>query len=258
MEYPLNHPWGLGLLLLLGLVAVNEIGRRIGGTPAKQQDETDKEQRVALRDALFVLLSLLLGFTLALAVPRYDTRRTLLIDEANAIGTTYLRAGTLPPPYRDRAERLLREYVDARLEFLDAGLDHPRFEAALARAKRVQSELWAIVLAVTQTERTPVVVAFMNSLNEVIDLDAKRVAAGENRIPQTLWVMILCVALLATFIRGMTQQRRFWLTLMLSPLTIALVVALIAELDTPRSGLIRVDHRTLLRLKADVQAPPGQ
>jgi hypothetical protein len=256
MEYLLNHPWRMGVLLLLVLMAVDEIARRTGVKSELEQDENRREQIKALRDSSFVLMSLLAGFTLALSVPRYDERRQLVIDEANAIGTTYLRAGTLPEPYRKNVERLLREYVDVRLDIRDVGMDVTRLQAGIARSKQLQNELWENVIALSQTERSAVLVAFMNSLNEVIDLDAKRLAAMENRVPRTVWFLIFSVALFATFMRGMTQKHRFWMTLVLSPLMIALVVALIADLDSPRSGLIRVDQRPMLRLKADVQALP--
>lgn len=96
---------------------------------------------MAIRDGLFILAGLLFGFTLALAAPRFAERRSLLIDEANAIGTAYLRAGTLPPSNRDRAQQLLRQYVDTRLDFDGEGSDAARLSQATDRAKRLQGQL---------------------------------------------------------------------------------------------------------------------
>jgi|SRR5881394_1101077 len=138
-----------------------------------------------IRDGLFVLVSLLLGFTLALASPRYAEPRLLLVEEAVSIGTTYLRASTLPQTYREHSLRLLREYVDARLDLDNAGLDGARFAEVTSRSERIQEELWADAASLSQT-------------------DCSAVAAG--------------------------------------------VVALIADLDTPSSGLIRLDQRAMQRL----------
>ena len=88
----------------------------------------------------------------------------------------------------------------------------------------------------------------------MIDLHEKRVSALENRIPGSVWLLIFSVSFIALFTRGLTLAGRFWLTLVLAPLTIAIVVALIADLDTPSSGLIRLDQRAMIRLKADIAA----
>jgi len=94
----------------------------------------------------------------------------------------------------------------------------------------------------------------MNSLNEIIDLHERRVSALENRIPVSIWLLIFCVSTIAIFSRGLTLARRFWMTVVLAPLTIAIVITLIADVDTPSSGLIRLDERAMLRLKADMNS----
>jgi hypothetical protein len=97
MTYLLNEPWLLGLLFAVTAAGAIELGRRTAAYTHIHDDANRKDQMVAIRDGLFVLVSLLLGFTLALAVPRYNERRTLLVEESLSIGTTYLRAGMLPP-----------------------------------------------------------------------------------------------------------------------------------------------------------------
>jgi hypothetical protein len=101
---------------------------------------------------------------------------------------------------------------------------------------------------VAQIDRTAVTAAYMNSLNQTIDLHEKRVAAFENRVPVPIWLLITCVSAIAVFSRGMTITSRFWLTLVLVPITIAIVVGLIADLDAPSTGLIRLDQRAKQRL----------
>jgi len=254
---PFNHPWELGLVLAIVLAAAIDLGWRTAAYCHIQDDSNRKDQMTAIRDGLFVLVSLLLGFTLALAAPRYAERRSLLIEEAISIGTTYLRAGTLPQPYRDHSQQLFRDYVDTRLDLDKSGLDSVLLNDASSRSKRIQEELWADAQALAQTDRSALTAVYLNSLNETIDLHEKRVAAFENRIPRPIWVLILSISIITVFTRGLTLARRFWLTLVLAPVSIAIVVALIADLDTPTSGLIRLDQRAMLRLKADLTRPPA-
>jgi hypothetical protein len=254
MEYLVNHPWQFGFLLAILLSISIEIGYRVALRSHIAENPDREEQVVAIRDGLFVLVSLLLGFTLALAAPRFAERRSLLVDEAVSIGTTYLRAGTLPQPYHDHSQQLLRQYIEARIDLDNAGLDATRITAASNLSKRIHHQLWADVLAVSQTDRTAITAAYVNSLNETFDLHEKRVAALENRIPYSIWMLIIFVSLITVFARGLTLTRRFWLTLVLIPLTIAIVVALTDDLDTPSAGLIRLDQRAMQRLASDLGA----
>jgi hypothetical protein len=255
MGFLLNHPWPLGLFTAILLAAVIEAGYQTAVRSRIQEDTNRKDQMVAIRDGLFVLVSLLLGFTLALSAPRFADRRALIIDEANAIGTTYLRAATLPQPNRDQAQQLLRQYVDARLDLDSAGLDYDRRKETIERSQRIQGQLWEGITEVTKNDRSAISASYMSSLNQTIDLHEKRLSAMENRIPRTVWLLIFSVSMIAVFTRGLTLAGRFWLTLVLAPLTIAIVIALVADLDTPSSGLIRLDQRSMLRLKAEINRP---
>jgi len=252
MESVFNHPWELCLLLGTTLAVVLDLGRRIAVRYQIEQAPQRKEQMGTIRDGLFILVSLLLGFTLTLAASRFGERRSLLVEEAISIGTTYLRASTLPQPYRDHSKQLLREYVDTRLELDSVGVNTSQLNEAVSRAKRLQEDLWLDAATVAQNDRTAITAVYVNSLNETIDLHEKRVAAFENRVPQSIWLLIISISLIAVFTRGSTLTTRFWLTLVLLPITIAIVVSLIADLDSPSRGLIRLDRRALQRLKGDM------
>ena len=254
MEAMFDYPWEVGLTLAIILAFVLELGRRCARYFKVEEVPQRKEQMGTIRDGLFILVSLLLGFTLTMATSRFVERRSLLVEEAVSIGTTYLRAATLPQPYRDHSRQLLREYVDTRLEVGNEFHDPSQYNDALQRAKHLQEDLWIDAATVAQNDRTAITAAYVNSLNETIDLHEKRIASFENRIPPPVWLLIIAVSLIAVFTRGSTLATRFWLTLILLPITIALVVALIADLDTPSRGLIRLDQRALQRLKADVNA----
>ena len=105
-------------------------------------------------------------------------------------------------------------------------------------------------------DRTAITAVYLNSLNETIDLHEKRIASFENRVPRPVWLLIISTSLIAVFTRGSTLASRFWLGVILIPITIAIVVALIADLDTPDRGLIRLDQRSLQRLKTDISVVP--
>jgi hypothetical protein len=255
IHFLFDHPWELGLLTWLSLALVIEAGYQSSKRFGIEAHDDHKAEIKAVHDGILLLVSLLLGFTLAQATPRHAERRVLFVDEANAIGTTYLRAGTLPQPYRNQAQQLLRKYVDERLEFDSAGLNQSRATRALIRARQIQEQLWQGLIEVNKQGPSVATVAYMNSLNELIDLDEKRIAALENRIPASAWLLIYCASTVAAFTRGLSLVRRFWITLVIVPLTIGLAVALIADLDTPRSGLIQIDERAMQRLQAEMRAP---
>jgi hypothetical protein len=195
------------------------------------------------------LLAFLLAFTFGLAASRFDTRRTLVLDEANAIGTTYLRAALLPEPHRTEIRTLLRDYVDLRLEAVQPGMTVP----AQARSEEVQGRLWKQAVIVAEKKPTPITGLFIQSLNEVIDLHAKRVTLGmRNRIPITIWGALYFTAMLAMtglgYFAGLTSTTRSLAALALV-VTFSGILWLIADLDRPQEGLLRVSQQALIDLR---------
>jgi len=159
-------------------------------------------------------------------------------------------------PNSIQAQQLLRQYVDARLDEDGADLDVARAAQANHRVKQIQEQLWQGSVDATKTDRSAVAGAYLSALTQVIDLHEKRVASFENRVPLSVWFLIFAVSAIAVFNRGLTLARRFWLTVLLAPLTIAITVTLIADLDTPSSGFIRIDQRPMLRLRAEMHDQP--
>ena len=149
----------------------------------------------ALQSAVLVLLALLLGFTFAMAVSRFDTRKGLVLEEANAIGTTSLRAQFLSEPQRSEALALLRQYVSARLDFYGAGIDQVRLEAASAAAQGIMNRLWALaVTAAAADPRSVPTGLFAQSLNDLIDANEKRRVALDNHVPEAVVYLLLLVS----------------------------------------------------------------
>ena len=195
------------------------------------------------------LLAFLLAFTFGMAASRFDTRRGLVLDEANAIGTTYLRAALLPEPHRTEIRTLLRDYVDLRLEAVQPGMTVPARE----RSEELQSRLWAQAVVVAEKQPTPITGLFIQSLNEVIDLHAKRVTMGlRNRIPLTIWVALYSTAILAMagvgYYSGLSSTTRSLATLALA-IAFSGILCLIADLDRPQEGLLKVSQQAMVDLR---------
>jgi len=252
----LENPLGLFAMVFVGLVAAVEIGFRAAAHAAVRNDEARHEQAVASRDTLGILLSLLLGFTLAMALPRFDLRKQLVIDEANAIGTASLRSQILPEPARNNMRELLGQYADTRIVFSTTSLIKSELDPVLKRSSQLQSQLWEQAAAAARENSGPVMALFLSSINDVIDLGEKRLAAVENRIPISIWVMLLLISVLTCLTFGYSARSRFWMVSVISPLMIAIVMWLIADLDSPRSGLIRADYSSLVRARNDLRNAP--
>lgn len=258
MLFLLRDQWHVVLILAALLIAFAEAGFRVGQRFQGSVDEPSRGQITTIEGAVLGLLGLLLGFTFAMTVSRYDLRKQLVLGEANAIGTTYLRAGFLPEPRAAEARDLLRRYVDVRIEFYRAGTDKARLEAALDRGKRLQTELWTRASAAARDDAHSIPTGlFIQALNETIDLDAKRVAALENHVPDTVWVLVLLVAALATLSLGYGSGlggHRIGLPMFVTPLLITAVITIVVDMDRPRRGLIQVSQDSMIRLRADLNA----
>src|SRR5262249_1666294 len=241
--------WIMFPILVIALLALSEFGWRLGLARSRAKPETKDGGSVPA--AVLTLLGLLLGFTFAMAISRHDTRRELVVQEANSIGTTALRARLLPEPQAANVARLLREYVPLRIEAHRATQFSPRFadlaKSSADRHYRFGNE----AVAAAAKQPTPIIASFIASLNETIDYEATRIAAKRNRVPGAVWLLLSSVAgcgmWLTGWEAGMSRGHPF-LARFLFPLLIAVAIALITDIDTPRSGFITLDERPLLEL----------
>jgi hypothetical protein len=249
----LNNPLLLFFSMLVALTVMEELGVSLAARSGVSKDSEHHEQIVRARDTLSLLLSLLLGFTLAMALPRYDLRKELVIEEADSIGTTALRAEMLPATQRNAMQPLLSQYVDARMGFATAKLNDGRLEEFQEQSKRLQNQMWQQATAAAQVSPTPITSMFIQSLNEMIDLSEKRLASVENRIPITVWIMLVLIGLLTGLTDGASARKRLRPAMVMAPLMIAIVMGLIADLDSPRTGFIRTDVRSLERIQRDLK-----
>jgi len=248
-----DYPLYFFLLLFAAFLAIIEIGVRIERRSRLQQDEAKFKQIEETRNQIAVLLSLLLGFTLSMSLARFDHRKELIVDEANAIGTTYLRAQMLPEPARTQSMDLLRRYADLRTSWLNAKDPVAARNAAIGESVKVQDQLWQIAVPLAQQTPNPIISIYAQTLNDMIDLHEKRVAAGANRIPDTIWAMLILLGALTCLVVGLGQRSRMMISMTVTPLMIAVVMALIADIDTPRRGTITVSQASLTRLQEGIK-----
>jgi hypothetical protein len=245
----IDLPLALFGVLFTALLVVVEIGYRAAQQTYAHAKEHLHEEIVDARDGISVLLSLLLAFTLAMALTRYDARKQLIVDEANAIETSMLRTQMLTEPSRSKMQALLQKYVGARTSFSEAGLDEERLKASFSQATELLGEMWQQSLAVAQENPTPITAIFVQSLNEMIDLSERRLAALENRIPGVFWAVLILMSAMNCLLVGYSLRRRALLVVVLWPLMISSVLALNADLDSPRSGLIQIDQQSIERVR---------
>jgi hypothetical protein len=243
----------LALAMLIAFFAATHVGFWLGCRHRAGADEATKTYVNTLQGSLLGLLALLLGFTFAIAVSRFDLRKELVLREAIAIETTYLRARLLAEPHRGELVGLLRAYVDARLAFYDARSDRARLAAANASTERLQEQLWMVAIAMAEHHSESVPLGLVvPALNDVIELSAERLRALENRIPETVIYLVCLVAVVALSFIGYgcgLRGRRHLVSTALVALLLALVLAVILDLDRPRQGLLKVGQESMVSLK---------
>jgi hypothetical protein len=202
------------------------------------------------------LLAFMLAFTFSFAASRFDARRQVVLEEANAIGTSYLRARLLPEPQQSEAARLLREYVDVRVR----GVQERKIAEAALRSEAIQEQLWTQAIAAAEKRPTPITGLFVQSLNEVIDIHAKRMLVGaRSRIPMSIWVGLSALAVIGMlsvgYQVGLSATRRSPATLLLA-LAFAGVLLLIVDLDRPVEGFLRVSQQAMTDLQHSMTTHP--
>lgn len=195
------------------------------------------------------LLAFLLAFTFGIAASKFDDRRMLVIDEANAIRTTYLRAGYLSESYKTEIRNLLKEYVSLRLEGIKSG----NIQQLIKGSEDLQDRLWKQTVSLAEKNSNSETVAlFIESINEVFELNAKRVNLGIYvRIPIIIWAALFFVTILAIgsvgYQIGLIEAHYLGINLLLI-LTFSSVIVLIADLDGPQEGFIKVSQQSLIDL----------
>jgi hypothetical protein len=255
VSYIAGNEWLLATSVAVLLLMLTEAGHRLGRRLRRRNDDARLSQILAIQGAVLGMLGLLLGFTFSMAVSRYEARRELVVREANAIGTTWLRASLLPEEHMAPVKSLLRDYVDLRLETYRAAREPERLGEGIRRGAEIQSRLWQHAEASAREAPTPITETFITTLNELIDIDAERIAAARNQIPAGVWLILVVVAAAGCWTSGYaagSYSVRTPLTGVLLPLLISIVILLIFDLAHGRQGVISVSQQSLIDIQNSI------
>jgi hypothetical protein len=199
--------------------------------------------------ATLTLLGLIIGFTFSMAISRYEQRKNYEEAEANAIGTEYVRADLLPAVDAQRVRALLANYTDQRILFYRTR-DEQQLRRVNAETAQLQTELWSTVAKPAATQQTPINALIVSGMNDVLNSQGYTQAAWWNRIPPSAWGLMLMIALCCNLLIGYCIRRtgmEFVVFLVLT-LVVSISFFLIADIDSPRGGIIRVEPQNLVSL----------
>jgi hypothetical protein len=205
----------------------------------------DREDFNLVRNAALTLLALIIGFSFSMAVTRYDQRKNYEEAEANAIGTEYVRADLLPPDEAANVRKLLSEYIDQRVLFY-VTRDQAQIRRIDADTARLQADLWSAISRAAAAHPTPVVVLAAAGMNDVLNSQGYTQAAWWNRIPPTAWGLVGLIAISCNLLIGYGDHRTRALLLSILPVVVSVSFFLIADIDSPRGGVINVSPQNLI------------
>lgn len=250
--------WWVILIVTLVMLLAAEAGFRLGRRAGPGLSDGLKGHAGTIEVAVLAMLGLLLGFGFAMAVQGFEARRQLVVQEANSIRAMFLSAGFLPDEHRAAVEDLVRRYVDARLEFGTAGSDTPRITAAEEETLRLQDSIWAHAVLAGREAPTSTVASFAAAAKETADLHGLRAAALHNHVPGTVWLLLLLVAACGVALGGYacgTHGGRLAVSQATLPVLVSLVITILADLDSPRRGMIAYSQQSMFDLKRELAAP---
>lgn len=248
------------LVLVLSFVALS-VSTRLGAAIGSRRtvDEAARQAYGIIEAATLTLLGLIIGFTFSMAVGRYDQRKNYEEAEANAIGTESVRAGLLPAADAAAVRALIRDYLDRRILFYQTR-DARELRKIDAETAQIQAEMWAVVEAAGTASPTPISALVLAGMNDVLNSQGYTEAAWRNRIPIAAWglmaVVAVCSNLLVGF--GAGKLRSSAPLLLVLPLVLSVAFFLIADIDSPRYGLIPVKPENLASLAESLRASAGK
>ena len=240
--------------VLLGMPLAAEIGFRWGLALHRRHRDAVASQIGVVQATTFAILGLLAAFTMSMAETRFSARRQLIIDEANAIGTSYLRSRYLAEPHASALAPLFRRYVDSRVAFYAVRDDAAAIVAEIATTKRLQRAIWDHAIVVVRDEPThgDTNASFVEAVNLMINLENARVAAVATHVPATVLALVALMGLAAcatTGYAGGLGGTRAWLALLMLPLLVGCALCVTLDLDSPRLGLITTGQLPMERLQ---------
>jgi hypothetical protein len=245
------------LIVFAASFVVLWLSAQFGATILRGKRDLDQDVRDdfgTILAAVLTLLGLIIGFSFSMAISRYDLRKTYEEAEANAIGTEYVRADLLPVPDRERVRVLLRDYLDQRILFYRSR-DATQLQEINTRTLKLQADLWSVVQALAVAQPTPINALVVAGMNDVLNSQGYTQAAWWNRIPRAAWWLMLLIAACGNLLLGygVRNPKREARLIVVLPLVVAISFLLIADIDSPHGGLIRVHPQNLESLAASLR-----
>jgi hypothetical protein len=250
MQNLMNFPLAVFVLSFVVFWAMAQLGAHsLSGV--RDLEQSEKDDFGFILGATLTLMGLIIGFAFSMAIGRYDQRKNYEEEEANAIGTEYVRADLLPGAYPEKIHTLLSKYLDQRILFYQTR-DQSALRQIDADTAQLQNEMWSAVKDAALVQPTPVAALAVSGMNDVLNRQGYTQAAWWNRIPVAAWGFMAAIAICCNLLIGFTARRgrdkfRNFMLLVL-PLVISISLLLLADLDSPRGGLIRVRPQNLLSL----------
>ena len=246
--------------LFFGMLVLLEVGRRIGARRLAEDPEGAEAGVGTVEGAVFALLGLLIAFTFSGAASRFDTRRQLIIEETNDIGTAYLRLDLLSTEAQPGLREKFRQYVDTRLEVYRKLPDMAAAKEELAKANRLQVEIWRQSVAASRVQGASAAapMLLLPALNAMIDITTTRTMAGQMHPPMIIFALLFGLALASSLLVGYgmaSSKARNWLHMLGLAFVMAVSVYVILDIEYPRLGFIRVDDfdRALVELRESMK-----
>jgi hypothetical protein len=239
--------WLIALAAIIIVLFSIELGWILGRKAAKKINTKSGFSYSITVGATLGLLSFLLAVTFSMSVNRYDLRKFNVTSEANAIGTTYLRTDFLSEPLREDARQQLRAYTTIRA----GGAESILSDDGMAKSSAIQNHLWEIASGAIEQSDTISTGLFVQSLNEMIDMDTTRITGLRNKLPDDIWLMLALVTVFSMASLGFEygiKGQRSWIGNILLVIAFTAVILLITDLDRPQQGLVQISQQPLLVL----------
>lgn len=249
--------WAVYIATVAVVLVAAEVGFRVG-IWRKHRDPASEGATVtsAVVGGMLGLMAFLMAFSIGIVIGQQNDRRAMVVTEANAVGTAYLRSGFLDEPDLTTSRNLLQEYVEVRLA---AASDPTQFELAVTRSEEIHGELWSIVENnVRQGKESDVMALFVESVNEIIDIHSFRLAAVDLRLPEFLGIVLFAATVLSFLLVGVANSadgKRDFAAILLFALAFVAVLMIVVDLNRPQEGLLTVSQQAMMDLLRQMSVP---
>ena len=248
MRALLDHPLAVFICSLIALWASTWIGVAVRRRFLPQGDQHDLDFVIG---AILTLLGLLIGFSFSMATSRYDQRKSYEEEEANAIGTEYVRVELLPQAEAVKIQSLMTKYLDRRIAYYEER-DQRRLDELGAEIAELQIQMWTLVSAAATANPTPVTATVVTGMNDVLNRQGYTQAAWWNRLPVAAWGLMAIISVVCSALVGLAAKFPKGLLFLILPLAVSISFLLIADIDSPRGGLIQVNPQNLISLQKSI------